>query len=130
MKNDEKWNQNGSQNEVVFKIRVVFGHPFLMKKRTPRKVSEMRSQRWPKGIPNGAIGGPPTLVDFEGPENRSISKAPRVAKKSMDVRLGAVRGQTGPTKARQQLGEGVRFEKGVPRAALVRARLINKVINS
>ena len=27
MKNDEKWSQNGSQNEVPFKIRVVFGPP-------------------------------------------------------------------------------------------------------
>ena len=34
----------------------------------------------------------------------------------------------GSTRARQRVGEGVRFEKGVPRAALVRARLINKLI--
>ena len=50
----------------------------------------------------------------------------------MDVRLGAVRGVKispgGSAAARQRLGEGVRFEKGVPRAALVRARLINKLI--
>ena len=34
----------------------------------------------------------PALVDSEGSENRSIFKAPQVAKKLMDVRLGAVRG--------------------------------------
>ena len=38
----------------LLKSGVVFGPPFLMKKRTPPKVSEMRPQRWPKGIPNGA----------------------------------------------------------------------------
>ena len=41
-------------NYTFLKSSVVFGPPFLMKKRHPRKVSEMRPQRWPKGIPNGA----------------------------------------------------------------------------
>ena len=49
----------------------------------------------------------------------------------MDVRLWAVPGVRippgGSAGARQRLGEGVRFEKGVPRAAS-RARLINKLI--
>ncbi len=96
----------------------------------------------PKSIPNGAIGGhgaangrlchPPWSI-LRGPKIDRFSKPPRVAKKSMDVRLGAVRGakwaHDGSAGARRRLGEGVRFEKGVPRAALVRARLINKLIN-
>ena len=69
---------------------------------------------------------------LRGPRNGRLSKRPRVAKKSMDVRLGAVRGVKnspgGSAGARRRLGGGVRFEKGVPRAALVRARLTNKLI--
>ena len=94
-----------------------------------------------KIIPNGAIAGhgaangrlchPPWSI-LRGPKIDRFSKPPRVAKKSMDVRLGAVRGANwahdGSSAARHRLGGGVRFEKGVPRAALVRARLINKLI--
>ena len=97
--------------------------------------------RWVRRIQNGAIGGhgaangrlchPPWSI-LRGPKIDRFSKPPRVAKKSMDVRLGAVRGVKffpgGSSAARQRLGGGVRFEKGVPRAALVRARLINKLI--
>ena len=50
----EKWSQNGSRNEVVFEVRGGFWTSFFDEKRHPRKVSEMRPQRWPKGIPNGA----------------------------------------------------------------------------
>ena len=54
MKNDEKWSQNGSQNGLRFEVRGGFWTSFFDEKRHPRKVSEMRPQRWPKGIPNGA----------------------------------------------------------------------------
>ena len=54
MKNDEKWSQNGSQNDEAFEVRGGFWTSFFDEKRHPRKVSEMRPQRWPKGIPNGA----------------------------------------------------------------------------
>ena len=54
MKNDEKWSQNGSQNEVPFKVRGVPGPPFSMKKGTPKKESQMRAPREPRGSPNGA----------------------------------------------------------------------------
>ena len=54
MKNDENWSQNGSQNEVGFEIRGVPGPPFSMKKGTPKKESQMRAPREPRGSPNGA----------------------------------------------------------------------------
>ena len=88
----------------------------------------------PKSMPNGAIGGhgaangrlchPPWSI-LRGPKIDRFSKPPRVAKKSMDVRLGAARGVKippgGSAGARRRLGEGVRFEKRVPRAGLARA---------
>ena len=78
----------------------------------------------------------PTLVDFEGSENRSIFEAPS-GRQQIDgcSPLGGSGGQNfsggfnkSSAPARHWLGGGVRFEKGVPRAALVRARLINKLI--
>ena len=95
-------------------------------------------------MPNGAIGGhgaangtlSPTLVDFEGPENRSIFEG-YMDRQQIDgcSPWGGSGGQnfprgfgSGSAGARRRLGEGVRFEKGLPRAALVRARLINKLI--
>ena len=51
MKNGAKMAPKTSEG---LKSGVVPGPLFLMKKRTPPKVSEMRPQRWPKGIPNGA----------------------------------------------------------------------------
>ena len=94
--------------------------------------------KWSPGRPKGGQGATlsPTLVDFEGSENRSIFEAPSGRQKIDGCSpWGGSGGQhfprgfgNGSAGARQVLGGGVRFEKGVPRAALVRARLINKLI--
>ena len=69
----------------------------------------------PKSMPNGAIAGhgaangrlchPPWSI-LRGPKIDRFSKPPRVAKKSMDVRLGEVRGVIFTPAVRQRLGTG------------------------
>ena len=54
MKKYEKWSQNGSQKTPCFKVRVVPGPPFSMKKRTPKRESQMRAPREPQESFNGA----------------------------------------------------------------------------
>ncbi len=94
--------------------------------------------KWSHWRPKGGQGATlsPTLVDVEGSENRSIFEVPSGRQQVEGCSpLGGSGGQffprvfgTGSAAARHRLGGGVRFEKGVPRPALVRARLINKLI--
>ena len=90
----------------------------------------------PKSIPNGAICGHgvangrlfhPAWSILKFAKIGRFSKPPRVAENRWMFALGRFGGSTFPPGVRRRLGEGVRFEKRVPRAAL-RARAINKLI--
>ncbi len=45
--------QNGTQNELPFRIRGVPRHPFFMKKQTPHLEIKMRGPTEPRGSPKG-----------------------------------------------------------------------------
>ena len=80
-----------------------------------------------KGRPRGdfATHG----VDFEGSRKSIDFRSPLGSPKSRWMfAFGRLGGSIFPPAVRRELGGGVRFEKGVPRAALVRARLIDKLI--